>query len=181
MDRAINLRAQLRGEFRRHVHAILAAGYSRMNSGDYATSEEPTITGDLVNAMIGRKGKSRPRIDIQVVRTQKGDRPRFGWEAKRLGNGHSVGTYLGCEGMLALLNEYYPSQNGEAGMLGYVQSSTVESWRRKIAHKMSDNPQRYFFEGLGAERLTDSLDTYRSRHTVADARKYVWHSLFLFH
>ncbi len=206
MTTLIDPRARLREEFRHHVHALLAAGYERLAPSDYARTEEPSITGDLVQAMKayiedpnapdwveryeplddppqnvpGRMGKRRPKIDIEIVKTMRGPRPRFRWEAKRLDKNHPVTIYLGSEGMGALLSGYYPIQEDEAGMLGYVQSDTLNAWLGRITNGLTENPKCLFFEGWESDQPAKSLETYRSDHNVRNRSIRIWHTLLLF-
>jgi hypothetical protein len=45
-----------------------------------------------------KRGKKRPRVDIEITNMRPGRRPRFHFEAKRLGKGHAVGQYVGRTG-----------------------------------------------------------------------------------
>ena len=45
------LRDTYRSSLRTHAHELIAMGYHALHAADYATSEEPEITGELVRAM----------------------------------------------------------------------------------------------------------------------------------
>ena len=185
---------------RYHVHEMIWMGYQRLKPADYTTSEEPDITGELVRAMHdaiqdddapdwaihyelpkddpplnvqGRRGKRRPRVDIEFVRVSRGTRPRFRFEAKRLGLGHPVGLYLGEEGMGRFLSGKYPVTHEEAGMLGYVQSRNEQTWADKLEAELERKPEKYAVREDGPwERVSIVArlhHTYRSRHDCGSA------------
>jgi hypothetical protein len=81
----------------------------------------------------GRHGKQRPRIDIEFVRTGRGQRPRFHVEAKRLYRSDSVNGYFGSGGLQMFINGDYARRWQSAGMLGYVQSDSCAVWLRRLA------------------------------------------------
>ena len=150
---------------------LLKWGYDRLNAAIYQTAEEEDITGDLVieldeiiqdrsyprwvgNLYIcedprvnvdGRKGKRRQKIDIEFVQFQHGPRPRFYFEAKRLSAGThaTIGKYLGSKGLGEFLVGNYGRDENEAGMLGYIQSHTPDSWAEKAKNKLINNPDAY--------------------------------------
>jgi hypothetical protein len=79
-----------------------------------------------------RLGKARPRIDIEFVRTGRGQRPRFHLEAKRLYRSDSIGEYFGPRGLAMFLNGTYASRWSSAGMLGYVQTEAHTRWLENL-------------------------------------------------
>jgi hypothetical protein len=170
-------------------------GYQRLSPATYAASEEPEITGELVRAMHeamqdddapewvahyelpkddpplnvpGRLGKRRPRVDIEFVRVCLGPRPRFRFEAKRLGRANPVGDYLGREGMGCFLSGKYLLTGDEAGMLGYVQSEDEPRWASKIEARLHASGNQFGIREDGPwqrARIVPGLDhTYHSRH-----------------
>jgi hypothetical protein len=178
-----------------HAHALIAMGYGRMNASSFAAWEEPAITGELVRVTreflesddapawavyysIGddpplnvpdRFGKSRPRVDIEFERTGvRGCRPRLRFEAKRLNKktGHSVGAYLGSDGMGCFISGKYPLTHDEAGMLGYVQSENEEDWSNQIENILDEQRQKYsVVQPLYHQQKICSLQhTYVSHH-----------------
>ena len=114
-----------------------------MNTHSLQSAEEPHITGELVRcartiveredaapwmehmevlddppqAVAGRHGKRRPRIDIEIVRTGRWLRPRFHIEAKRLYRSDSVNEYFGPGGLQMFVNGEYAGGWSSAGML----------------------------------------------------------------
>ncbi len=155
-----------------HAHELIAMGYERMQSPDYVKWEEPAITGELIRAMNkfidsydapnwavryiirddpplnvpGKYGKYRPKVDIEFERTGvRGPRPRLRFEAKRLCAipEHTVGTYLGADGMGCFISGKYPNTHGEAGMLGYVQSGNEKDWSDKIEKALANKREQY--------------------------------------
>lgn len=109
----------------------------------YTAHDDPPVT-TRTGAAAKRRGKRRPRIDIVLEQCVQGrPHPRFGWEAKRLRDGESVGDYLGSEGLGALVSGYYGSSHVGLGMLGYVQREVPEAWRRLIQSRLAANPRRH--------------------------------------
>ena len=134
------------------------------------------------------QGESRPRIDIEIERVQRGVRPLFRFEAKRLGPKHSLTAskgYLGSEGMGAFLSNYYELTHPEAGMLGYIQSHDIPHWHKKLSEELSRDPESYrYFEdgGLAKDALATALSIWRSNHQKEDGSPLaIWHTLLLFH
>ncbi len=198
---------------RKHAHWLIAEGYGRMDSAAFAQAQEPAITGELVREMRafleldsapawvvyyaihddppldvdGKRGRSRPRVDIEFERVVAGSRPRLRFEAKRLcsATGHTVAGYLGPEGLGCFLSGKYPSTHGEAGMLGYVQSEDETTWAQLIASRLSRDGAQ-----LGAvpppfkpERIhAVLLHTYVSHHLLKPAAHHllVYHVLLRF-
>ncbi len=179
---------------RKHAHELIAMGYHELSAEDYANSEEPTITGEMVRVMReileressppwvehyaihddpplnvpDKQGKRRPRVDIEFERVNRGLRPRLRFEAKRLGKNHRVGLYLGDDGLGCFTSGRYPLTHPEAGMLGYVQSDDEASWAAKIEAALRRTPARYSTTGDNVwdqNQITPQLVyTYRSRH-----------------
>lgn len=145
-------------------------GYDRLKPADYSTSEEPDITGELVQAMHdamqdedaprwvihyelpkddpplnveGRRGKRRFRVDIEFVRVCHGPRPKFRFEAKRLDLNNPVGKYFGEEGMGCFRSGKYPVMHAEAGMLGYVQSDDEQAWADRLKAELPGRKNKY--------------------------------------
>ncbi len=176
--------------FRRHVFVLVKMAYERLPAANFQAAEEPDITGELAREVeeileeanapewmehfdvhddppqntTHRKGKYRPRIDLYIVRTQRGKRPRFYFEAKRLSKGktylgtfQSKKTYLGQEGLGMFINGIYAPNSREAGMLGYVQTGTVAEW-----HK--DCQQRLGKIECVPVKLADDLEVFHSIH-----------------
>ena len=145
--------------FVKNCFVLLVRAYGVMETGSLKSAEEPHITGELVRcartiieeedaapwmehmevlddppqAVAGRHGKRRPRIDIEFVRTGRGLRPRFHIEAKRLYRSDSVNEYFGPSGLQMFVNGEYAAAWSSAGMLGYVQCDTCALWLRRLA------------------------------------------------
>ena len=186
--------ATYRESFRKHVFALILMGYRRLDAGAHRDSEEPVITEDLVRAIddamedraapawaayydvhenkpvnaAGRRGKRRPQVDFEFVRVTRGSRPRYQFEAKRLRDSASVGTYLGVEGLGRFLVGKYAREHHEAGMLGYVQADDERAWTGKIRDRLQGNPKTYRLRRDGKWRkfsVVGGLEhTYRTRH-----------------
>jgi len=145
--------------FVKNCFVLLVRACDVMDRHSLKSAEEPHITGELVRcartiveredaapwmehmevlddppqAVAGRHGKRRPRIDIELVRTGRGMRPRFHIEAKRLYRSDSVNEYFGPGGLQMFVNGEYAGGWSSAGMLGYVQSDTCAVWLRRLA------------------------------------------------
>lgn len=180
--------------FRCHVHALIEMGYVRLRPVDYRQSEEPEITGELIDAMRtamadvdvppwvrhytihddpplshgGRRGKHRRRVDIEFERVGLGKRPRFQFEAKRLNRKSADYDYCGDEGLGCFLAGEYAHDHSEAGMLGYVQTENEPTWAARIQVRLKGNAKTYsILPNGGWERVktTSRLRfTYRTRH-----------------
>lgn len=183
-----------RAAFQRRCHELLAIAYATMDSASFQNDEETVITGEIVLAMNetlessdapswaarfvvlddppvnapGRTGKRRRRVDVEVVKTQRGVRPRMHFEAKRLHTSDSVAVYLGPDGMGLFLDGAYAAGHADAGMWGYVQVGEPRDWADKIEKKLCGSRAKYRVRDDGdfrRESLTPALDsTYRSRH-----------------
>lgn len=164
-----------RQSFVNHVHQLIAAGYSRMERAPLRDQEEPAITGFLVREIRqyiesqeapewahsfavhddppinyrDTTGRSRPRADIEMERTQPGPRARFQFEAKRLYRGSSVSEYLGQNGLQNFLSGRYAAEHEDAGMIGYVQAQPVHDWVARIEKRMEDNRKELLLDAKG--------------------------------
>ena len=152
----------------RRSHQLVAMGHGHLTPADLEGLEEPDITGRLCDAMnavldawdapdwatfvtvvddqlesvAGKTGKRRPRTDVCVRCINPRPEHRFRFEAKRLNSRAALRTYLGDEGMLALVRGYY-GELPYAGMLGYVQTDTCGEWSRRIKDALRENPRSY--------------------------------------
>lgn len=148
-----------RSAFLRNCITIIVRSYVALNRPSLKTAEEPHITGEIVKSarqiveseyaepwmehleilddppqdLRGRRGKSRPRIDIEFVQTMHGRRPRFHVEAKRLYRSDSVSEYFGPSGLQMFVDGTYASEWPSAGMIGYVQSDDCSIWLGRLA------------------------------------------------
>lgn len=162
-------------ELRTHAVTLIWLGYARLNATSFATAEEDVITGELVKQIKqvqdeidddwashyhiseqvpqnvdAKQGKRRPKMDIEIERNTRGIRPKLGFEAKRLGTGFGVGTYLGDSGMTAFLTCYYPTTHQEAGMLGYVQDGLSSDWPLRLDAALKGDSKKYCVATDGA-------------------------------
>lgn len=180
-DNAPHLYQVYTAELRVHATILVWLGYQRMESKAFAVAEEDDITGELVRQMksviedesalpwidhysvteqvrsdaAGKFGKRRPIVDIEFERHKRGQRPRFRFEAKRLGRGCGVGDYVGGEGLGAFLTGHYSRTHGEAGMLGYMQTGSGIFWAGKISAELRANAGRYQIADDGSWRKLD--------------------------
>jgi len=195
MTNSPDLRASYVTALRFHAHELIAMGYKQMHGPDYIKWEEPAITGELIRFMReilesydapawaglysipedtslnvpGKYGKHRSRVDIEFERTGvRGPRPRLRFEAKRLCTNpkHTVGTYLGVDGMGCFISGKYPIAFGEAGMLGYVQSGNEKDWSNKIEKALANKGKEYSIAPppFHQQRICSLDHTYVSRH-----------------
>ena len=203
-------------EFTMQVHALLMIGYNALNAAAFRNEPENFITARLKEGIhnyiqnrnspeefqhfvvhydqpidAGDKiGITRPRVDIEFVSTQRRPHPRFEFEAKRLNSKNGVGDYLGKDGLGCFLSGGYSRDSSSAGMLGYVQSGTLEHWAEKLKQKFTGDPELYFilpndggWRKLDANQVHALPDIYRTRHN----RNHVglpitiYHTLLDFH
>ncbi len=177
---------------------------------DLSSKQEPAITGLLVQAMQdylealdspdwvlhyhvhddppqnidGREGSDRPRVDIEIVRAdQRGRRPRFAFEAKRLYSGAGVTPFLGHDGLGCFLNSRYACNETDAGMLGYTQSRTTLEWAGRVSDELTAHREVYGLSSSGAiwaphrPHLFDA--SFCASHTRADGSALTIHYTFL--
>ena len=195
-----------------NVHRLLARGYDRVARQGYCRADENFLNQVLVAALRGavedpsappwaihfsvhekrkqndgyRLGNARLELDIVFERTERGVHPRFSIEAKRLGPAHPVGTYLGPEGLGAFISGEYAPEHDDAGMLGYVQSKTVNGWCNALADELGDPSGGYGVEPDGnwqRQAFRDGpKETFRTRHTRSGGRRpiTVFHTLLDF-
>ena len=199
--------------FLRDVHRLIAMAYAETDPTQQKATVEEVITQRIVEEIIklteatdsppwtrrytatdnlplsfpGKPGKQRPRIDIEILGLSGRPRPRFHFEAKRLGKGNAVGTYLGPKGLGCFVAGRYARNSEEAGMLGYVQASTCDSWAEKIRRSITKYPAKYaVVTGTDWETVQiapECTDAYRTQHDRASAKRIVrvYHTLLLFH
>lgn len=199
--------------FIRRCHQLLASGYAELSVAALHAEQEPAITGELVRAMKsvqgrpdaprwmvylyiaddppvnapGRLGKSRRRVDIEFERPERGLRPRFQCEAKRLHRGDSLEKYLGEDGLGRFLAGDYSRDQDVAGMLGYVQTRSIEAWGNDLraalekdsAHHEISSSEPLVSAILDAQPITTWLSEHR-RLSVGRPLA-IYHSLLLFH
>ncbi len=201
-----------RRSLRKHSHDLIALGYQELRTEDFMSSEEPDITRRLVRVMReiterdsspswvalysiqpestldvpGKPAKELPRVDIEVECHVRGVRPRFCFEAKRLGKNHTVGLYLGEDGLGCFTSGKYPLTHPEAGMLGYVQSQDEAAWAEKMRKALKRYPTRYSVANNGQweqSSITSQLEyTYCSKHSCSAQEEdiTVFHTLLHF-
>jgi len=198
------------------VYRLVKLGYDRMKPAEYACSQETAITGSLVeaidavldrppvpwmkfysihedppvNELKGRRqrriGKGRKRLDIRIDLTRTSPRTRFRFECKRLGRGHSLGTYLGADGLGRFLRGEYAREDVRAGMLGYLQSDDEEKWASKIEAAIASAEDRYAVQRDSPWRhepvINELIHTYRSGHSRGRGRRpiEIFHTLLRF-
>ena len=187
--------AAFRLAFVAKCHRLLALGYQTLDSANLQSAQETVITGLLVQAInrliesddapqwmepfianddppqnsADRLGKRRRRIDIEMVQIQRGKRPRFLFEAKRLSARASLHAYLGKDGLNLYARGEYAAEHTDAGMLGYVQASDPASWASELMKSLSKNPMKHCLDKQGGlvvhQVVTELPFTYQSRHS----------------
>jgi hypothetical protein len=195
-----------------NVHRLLALGYRRLDAPKYHDADENLLTQDLAAALRNvtedvqsprwaghfsihekRKqndgklqGNSRLELDIVFERTQRGIHPCFVIEAKRLGPANPVKIYLGPDGLGAFISCEYAKEHDDAGMLGYVQSETLDIWCDSLGCELATSPAKHRVEANGTWQRHSFRDgpatTYRSRHTRSAGRGpiTIYHTLLDF-
>lgn len=189
-------------ELRVHAVTFIWLGYRRLDAASLALAEEDDITGELVREMKvvalnpsspawvdhyeiheqvpqnvgGKRGKRRPKMDIEFERHDRGPRPRLCFEAKRLGRGATLGSYLGDEGLGAFLCGYYPTTHGEGGMLGYVQNTADKDWATKLGDELMQGHKKYRVVDGGELKMIDvipEMPFFRSGHTDENGHAFL--------
>ena len=114
-----------------------------------------------------RLGKRRCRIDIEILKSQEGPRPRFRFEAKRLHDTTSRHDYLGDDGLGCFLDGRYAKEDDIAGMLGYVQADSIDSHAQSLEQAMAKDPTRYALRTDGhwkACQIVRDLTSFQTDH-----------------
>ena len=189
------------------VHEVLQGGYERLNHRAYATEEETVITGELKKEMRAylrggaapawadnffvqeeepvndgvRKGKSRTRVDIGVEASIPRPGASFSLEAKRLARGYPVGKYLGRTGLGCFVCGDYARDEGDAGMIGYVQHDDAAYWAGEIESTMRADPKAH--EVNGSDWWKPHAFPKGPRHMFVSkhARKAVGRPIVIYH
>lgn len=195
-----------RRAFRQHAFQLVAWGHQDARVSLHAALEEEEVTELLVRAMKkrlaafdipetfehldvhedpphsseGRTGKRRRRIDIVIVRTQRGPNPELSFEAKRLGSSSgSLTSYMGKDGLGLFLSGAYAADQQLVGMLGYVQKGLPAEWETKVREYIIANKAK--LAALNSPQPVtlchDLTDTCRSRHDRPHAPVDVVHVL----
>jgi hypothetical protein len=145
-----------------------------------------TIHDDPPLNVPGKRGKKRPRVDIEFERVTRGSRPRLRFEAKRLRRNRDIRQYLGEDGLGCFTSGKYPLTHPEAGMLGYVQSDVETAWAARIKTALRQTPDIYYMAGNNVwekNHITPQLlYTYRSQHhcQTLGADIHIYHTLLRF-
>jgi len=182
-----------RTSFVRRSHEVLKMGYDRLDPRKYAGHDEEDITGELVRSMQDalqersapkwtknfwameetrvhdptRLGKRRRRIDIEILKSQQGPRPRFRFEAKRLHDTASRRDYLGDDGLGCFLDGRYARGDDIAGMLGYVQADSIKFHAKELEKAMARHLEAYAVEADGQWKvckIVSSLTSFETKH-----------------
>jgi hypothetical protein len=181
--------------FIRNCHILVLRGYELIKAEDLSQVEETSITGELVRGVRevlesedaeawmqlfevlddppqnvpDKKGRSRPRVDIEFVRLSgRGKRPRFHIEAKRLYRSDSVTEYFGDGGLGCFIAGRYAAQEAAGGMLGYVQTETSLEWLGRLRTGFAERAETLRVARgttlAEAEGLQDLAPLQMSRH-----------------
>lgn len=164
--------------FRRRSHRFLSIGYQGALPRILAEPDEETdITGYICEALedwflknpteaagyfvkddpplgkSGKTGKRRPRTDI-IIGYAAGVRPEFFFESKRLHRKKAVGSrYTGTNGMGCFISGRYASNCGEAALVGYAQTDTLEIWQKELQGRVQSKSKE-----LKLERTETSVE-----------------------
>ena len=192
--------------FREQVFTLLRSAYDQLDAPSFQGAEETAITGELCEAVrgiiesdtapswawrfsvhddppverAGKSGRSRPRLDIILERSQKGAHPRYCFESKRLCKGkYAEAWYLGEEGLGAFLMGTYAADQDEAGMIAYVQSDTTAHWEGRVSAALAKQPDRHAVVDGKWEAVVSPAGTYCSRHLRRNRSTIDVYHLFL--
>jgi hypothetical protein len=189
--------------FRRHAHQIIMWGYQdaerkikSKNLEKYWKEEE--ITGFITAAIqdrlrasdcprwcshfsvkeenpvpsINLAGKKRKRTDI-IIEYTKNRRPEYIFESKRLlKNKCKEDAYI-LKGLLRFVDGQYASRYPEAGMIGYVQSDSLDYWMGKIQIAIEAEPSSsYNLNPVNSQKPLMPSDTYSLGWSSQHKRKY---------
>ena len=198
--------------FRVHVFTLVAVAYGKLDAKSHQRSDEDTITQRLQeqiegfvvasdaprwaihfwatdqrkDSSSGATGKGRPVLDLSIGRTQRGPRPHFTFEAKRLYERSGEQEYLGSEGLGAYVDGTYRREDDEAGMLGYVQRDSAKDWAARIEQEMKAKAASLAVcPGGGWQAVSVVADlphTYLSRHERRAVGSWItmYHVLLVF-
>lgn len=192
------------------AHELMVLGFQKLEAASLATKAEDAITGLLVSAMRAVvdeatgalswacrfsvhddppvtnldpavEGRKRNRIDIEIEHTVKGRHPRFRVEAKRLYDGNGSSTYVGEDGLGALVSGHYGDEFQQMGMLAYVQTHTREHWIAKVALAMEERRAEHRIPDGPAwkEHRLGSWRGFVSAHPRGRVPLDVYHSFFV--
>lgn len=198
--------------FVEHAHDLILMGYERLDAASHQNSDEQVISGKLacmierameeknaprwvvhfsvhddppLNAP-DREGKHRRRVDIMIVKSQRGPRPKLQFEAKRLYDNGPARLYLGEEGLGCFLSGKYAREHEQAGMLGYVQTHDEQTWADRIQTRLDEGRNEYAVcedGGWNKHTVIDDLEhTYLTRHDRTDPPRpiTIYHILLRF-
>jgi hypothetical protein len=158
-----------REAFIRKCHRLVGMAYATLSQEALRAAEETEITGELACAMEelldsippprgmrnfvvfddppqntrGRRGRKRLRVDIEMRAVERGPKPRFRFEAKRLNSNRSIAKYLGTEGLRMFIAGEYAAEQDDAGMLGYVQNGEPLEWASQIEARLKAQPAEH--------------------------------------
>jgi hypothetical protein len=197
--------------FRRHCHRFLSIGYQEALPRILAEPDEETdITGYVCEALkdwfrshpkesagfdvhddpplrqSGKTGKRRARTDI-IITFAAGVRPEFFFESKRLHRKKAVGSrYTDAGGMGCFISGRYAGNYGEAAMIGYVQTDTLECWHKELQERVQNEAKELKLKSKEASvkfdsafplewastHCRDGLGSVRLFHLLLDCRKH---------
>lgn len=113
----------------------------------------------------GREGNSRLKPDLLIETSSDQPRPRLFFEAKRLRKPLSkafnkVKGYTGEEGMLCFVTGQYAKGYPGAGMLGYIQSDSLEYWTKQVRQKIEEQADTLGLINVQKQvRIVDEFET----------------------
>ena len=90
-----------------------------------------------------RRGKTRFRLDIEIIQSQAGTHPGFRFEATRLRDASSRREYPGVDGLGCFLDGRYAADNDVAGMAGYVQADTISVHTTALQKELTTNTEEH--------------------------------------
>ena len=153
----------------------------------YSVYDDPPVNEPRRRGRRRRRGRERRRVDIRLASSKTSPRTRFRFECKRLDATRGVDRYLGGEGLGCFLAGKYAQQDSRAGMVGYVQSDSEDTWARRIATALGASADEYAVRHDSPWRhepvIKELEHTYRSGHGRGRGRGAieVYHTLLRFY
>lgn len=176
------------GELCRHMQVLTEQSPTEPWMSLYSVHDQNPVHG-VLDSKTNRikRGKRRPRLDIRFVSKWAVPNPRFCVEAKRLYRSDSVTSYMDDEGLGAFVAGYYARDDAAGGMLGYVQSDSIDHWLSKIRARLNEDTTAQVVAPKDQKSIPHAFHagpsrTIRSQHQRAGIAQTidVYHTLLLF-
>lgn len=138
---------EISGELGRHIDDLLdELGNSWMRF--YSLAPERHVDEPHLPDPKRRLGKRRKRLDFRFTCRQRKPVHRFIFEAKSLKQS-GASQLLDEDGLGRILCGHYAREDIAAGLLGYVQTSTVETHTKTLEEELTLRAEDYMLVGDG--------------------------------